>query len=246
MLGKPVHGKLQVGTTSSRLTILLPECNLSQLPAPETEIHVTRRVLSVCVLFLLVLVAALPHLTGARTFAASATPPAPPTFIPPTIGLPPGPPTPTSVTSPGATASPVVTATTVIGKRPSFSLQAARISKINSPADLRGLTAVRSGSRVWLMMYYTLWRMPKTTKRVSTYEVDYRGKTIFEVAFGGKFKAGETGRFSRYTVYAIPSSLPLGHYIFRVKLRVGSHTQTKLWPFSIARHDHVSTGVTGG
>jgi hypothetical protein len=118
-----------------------------------------------------------------------------------------------------------------------FQLQAARVSRPNSPGDLSGLAAVKPGSHVWLMMYYNITALPKSARRITTYEV-LRGKqTIFKVVYKGSSKAGEVGRFSRYAVYNVPSSLRFGQYAYRATLTIAGRRQTKTWKFTVGKRE---------
>ncbi|HLJ68296.1 MAG TPA: hypothetical protein VKX16_13135 [Chloroflexota bacterium] len=172
--------------------------------------------------------------------AQSATPPAPPTFVPTPIGGPPAPPAPTATSTPAPTSTATATATPSSAVSDAvFSLDAARVSKIDNPGDLSGLSAVRPGSHVWLMMYFTVRAITKPVMRSTTYTIKAGSHTIFKVTYRARVKPNQTGRYSRYQVYIIPSTLPFGKYQFRAVLAFGSRHETKIWHFSVARHDHV-------
>jgi len=188
---------------------------------------------------------------GARHGLAAGNPPPPPTFVPTVIPPPPPPPTPTSA-PPTATplASPTATATvnptTVPSAAPTataipslYSLDAARVSKLHDPGDLAGLTAVRPGSHVWLMIYYTFHSLPHAVSRVATYDILGGTRLLYRIAYRATEKAGTSGRFVKYTVYHLASTLPFGDYRFRATLAVGGRTQVKTWKFRLAAHDHV-------
>lgn len=189
-------------------------------------------------------------------FAAPVIPPPPPTYVPTVIPPPPGPPTPTQTPAPPTatstptsvpTASPVVTAvgsptaaTTPTAVAASlFSLDAARVSKLHNSGDLSGLAAVRPGSQVWLMIYYTLHPLPRKVSRVATYDILKGSALLYRIVFRATEKAGTSGRFVKYTVYHLPSSLPFGSYRFRATLAIAGATQVKQWKFVLAAHDHV-------
>lgn len=179
-----------------------------------------------------------------RGFAAAATPPAPPTFVPTPIGAPPGPPTGTPAPSAPATATAITTPTgtttaTVAGT--AFSLDAARVSRVNNPGNLSGLSAVKRGSKVWLMMYFTVSHLAKAVTRVTTYTIQYRGRVIFKVAYRGKMSRSEVGRFSRYTVFSVSRSLPYGSYVYKATLAVGKVSRTKRWTFAVAQRNRTAT-----
>lgn len=121
-----------------------------------------------------------------------------------------------------------------------FSLDAVRVSKVNNPGNLEGLAAVKPGSTVWLMMYYTVGMVPSSVKRITTYTVQYKGKTIFQVTYKGSQKTSDVGRFSRYTEYSVPAGLPYGHYVYRAALTLGRHSVKKSWKFQVAKQERVA------
>ncbi len=141
--------------------------------------------------------------------------------------------TPTAI--PTATAKPVSAA---------FSLDAARVSKIGNPGNLQGLASVKRGSKVWLMMYYTIDSLRKQVTRTTMYDVRYHGKTVFQVAYRSKEKKGDSGRFSRYTVYTVPGTLPFGKYYFHATLRLGSHVATRSWGFQVGTRERVARSTS--
>jgi len=118
-----------------------------------------------------------------------------------------------------------------------FSLDAARVARENDPGDLKGLATIKPGSRVWLMMYYTVSSLPRAATRITSYEVLFKGKTLYKVSYRGKMKAGETGRFSRYDVFSVPSSLAFGSYVFKAHLTIAKHQKTKAWNFKVGRQE---------
>jgi hypothetical protein len=120
----------------------------------------------------------------------------------------------------------------------SFSLDAARVSRTGNPGNLEGLAAVKPGSTVWLMMYYTVKRMPKTVTRVTVYEVDSGSHAIYKIAY--KHNTKEVGRFSRYTVYHVPASLAFGPYVFRATLRFGGRSRARAWKFQVAHQEKIA------
>lgn len=181
--------------------------------------------------------------------AAEATPPLPPTYLPSPIPGPPNPPTaipsPTStVVTPLPSATPVATAritpTAVAAIR--FTLDAARVSHVNNPGDLSGLAAVRPGTKVWLMMYYTVTSISKNLTRTVTYELQTKGKTFYRSIFKTTAKVSDgTGRFSRFDEYQFARTQPYGDYALKVTLTMGSQTQTTVWKFSIAKQERAAT-----
>lgn len=177
------------------------------------------------------------------TLAASSTPQA----MPSPIGNPPGPPTSTPVATPVSTApatTPVATGTpaaTAVTHTLSFSLDAVRVSKPGNNGDLSGLAAVRPGTKVWLMMYFTVRSLPRKETRVTTYTIQYNGKTVYTKSFQGQMKRTEIGRFSRYTVYDVPRTFPYGRYVFRATLNIGRASHAKGWKFRVARQELPAT-----
>jgi hypothetical protein len=177
-----------------------------------------------------------------HTLAAAVTPPAPPTFVPTPIGAPPGPPTPRASVSatagPSATVTPGTTPTAVAGS--SFHLDAVRLSLPNNKGDLSGLAAVKRGATVWLMMYFTVKHLPAKVRRLTTYQINYAGKPVYKVTYRESVKGPYVGRFSRYSVYSIPSSLSYGSYVYRATLAFGKGAQTKSWKFQIGKQNRVA------
>ncbi len=195
---------------------------------------------------------------GANWASAQGAPPNPPTFIPTPIGSPPPPPTLTPTPTPRATAtkaasgSPTATAaaTSTPTKGPAqeadFTLDAVRLSRVNNPGNLEGLAAVKPGTRVWLMMYYTVRSMPGPMKRTTSYSIMYSGKTLFRVKYSSTAKPAELGRYSRYSVYVLPRTLPFGRYMFKASLSFGPTAATKLWKFAVAKQELVSSTSGSG
>lgn len=180
-----------------------------------------------------------------RGFADPLTPPPPPTFIPTPVSGPPGPPTPVPSVTPtvSATAAASSTPTATATARPSavaFSLDAARVAKVGDRGDLQGLAAIKPGSKVWLMMYYTVSAATPGITRTTTYQIQSHGHTIFQVTYRLKESSPEMGRLSRYTVYAVPRTLPYGAYLYRAILKLGKQTRKRTWKFQVARQQRVA------
>jgi hypothetical protein len=127
----------------------------------------------------------------------------------------------------------------------SFSLDAARVSRENTPGDLSGLAAVTRSSRVWLMMYFTVKSVPKALKRITTYTIRFQRRTIYQAVYQSAQKTSDLGRYSRYVAYTFPASLPYGTYAFRAKLSIGGITESKTWPFRVARQERVAKNTAG-
>lgn len=178
------------------------------------------------------------HPSG-RTLASALTPQVLPTSTPtsvptPVVQTPVG----TSTTVPS---TPMPSATPAARASLSFSLDAARVSKVGNAGDLGGLVSVKPGTRVWLMMYYTVRSMPSSMQRTTLYEIESGGKSVFRQAFRTTIKRSELGRFSRYTVYTVPPSLRYGPYRFRAVLTIGTVTRSKGWKFRIGKQELPAT-----
>jgi hypothetical protein len=145
----------------------------------------------------------------------------------------------TATASGTLTPSPTPAATTAPAAL-AFSLDAARVARVNNPGNFSGLSAVKRGTRVWLMMYYTVSNISHSSNRLTTYRVGYRGKTVFNIAYKTKIKTSERGRFSRYQVFDVPSTLPYGHYTFHATLSIGNRSQSKGWHFTVATKEVVA------
>jgi hypothetical protein len=189
---------------------------------------------------LLVLMVAGSQMRPRQGLAAEATPPSPPTFVPTPIGSPPAPPTftPTAaaVGSPTAAATETQAATgtaTAVVRRAAFTLDAARVALPDNPGNFAGLLSVKPGTRVWLMMYYTVHTLPSKTTRATTYQIMYGSKTIFKVGYRSSIKPSELGRYSRYQVFDVPAGLPFGRYSFKAVLSIAGMQRSRTWHFSI-------------
>lgn len=182
-----------------------------------------------------------------KGMAAESTPPPPPTYVPTTIPGPPPPPTPipiaTSTPSVTSTASPTASPSPTATAKPAaafFSLDAARVSRVGNPGNLQGLAEVKRGSKVWLMMYYTVGALPRNLTRTTVYTVRYGKRTVYQVTYKSAEKAADHGRFSRFTVYAVPSTLPYGAYTYRATLSLAGQRRSKSWKFRIGRHARIA------
>ena len=178
-----------------------------------------------------------------RSYAAGATPPIPPTFVPTPIGSPPSPPT--------LTPSPVATSPTPVGSgTPSalptsttlsdafdFSMDAARVARPGNPGNFAGLAAVKPNTTVWLMMYYTVNALARNATRITTYQVTYQGKVVFKVSYKTSIKKTEIGRFSRYQLFTIPRALPYGKYVFKASLAISDIAKSKGWHFAVGKKE---------
>jgi hypothetical protein len=117
------------------------------------------------------------------------------------------------------------------------------VAKVHNPGDFRGLLAVRPGSTVWLMMYYTLKSLPKQMTRLTTYTIKYRGRIIFQISYKAPIKSTDVGRRSRYTVYRIPRTARFGSYVYSAALQIGKRRQTKSWKFAVAKHNRETSAA---
>jgi hypothetical protein len=90
------------------------------------------------------------------------------------------------------------------------------------------------------MLYFTVNNLPKKMRFTTTYEVRYKGRSIYQVAYGNTAKRADVGRFSRYTPYTAPATLALGHYVFHATLKFGHDLRTRHWNFSVARHERMA------
>lgn len=118
------------------------------------------------------------------------------------------------------------------------------MAKVHNPGDFRGLLAVRPGSTVWLMMYYTLKSLPKPMTRLTTYTIRYQGKVLFQISYKAPIKSTDVGRRSRYTVYTIPRTAHFGSYVYTAVLQIGKRHQTKSWKFAVAKHNRETSEST--
>jgi hypothetical protein len=215
--------------------------------------HVRKLIaLAAALCWILVLCLVLPTLLGGQTvqsLAAQLTPPAPPTYVPTPIGPPPMPPTLVSASSatpqPSGTltASPVPAATTSATLE--YRLDAARVSAVGNPGNLAGLASTKPGNRVWLMMYYTIAAISRPAVRTTVYSITYKGRAIYRVTYRSHMKPSGSGRFSRYTVYDVPRTLPYGTYFYRATLSIGATRQTKTWKFALARRERPAASNSG-
>jgi len=178
-----------------------------------------------------------------RILAAALTPGPNPTYLPGAIGTPPPPPTftPGPSTPLPVTATPVGTATTTVTQHLNFTLDAARVSQVGDKGDLAGLAAIKPGTRVWLMMYYTVRSLPRNMTRVTTYTVTFGKQTVYSRSFKTTIRRTEIGRFSRYDSYTVPPALPYGKYAFRATLVIGKTSRAKNWKFRVAKEQLPAT-----
>jgi hypothetical protein len=96
-----------------------------------------------------------------------------------------------------------------------------------------GLPAAPLGKTVWLMMYYTMTRVPQSVSWVATYTVTHAGKLMGQFKYHGQMSAGTTGSFVRYAPFALAPSFAPGRYSFRASLSVGGRVETRTWGFNV-------------
>jgi hypothetical protein len=142
---------------------------------------------------------------------------------------------PTETPAPPPTATPTTAPTAVPAHRLRFSLDAARVAPVHDPGKGRGLDMVRPGEKVWLMMYYTVRDLKASVKRVTAYDIHRGAKAQFKASYTGKQTRKELGRFIRYTVYQVPKDMPPGLYVYQATLKLGGHTQHRMWRFAVLR-----------
>ena len=180
-------------------------------------------------------VAALAAVSPAKSRAAGdSTVPPPPSMIPTPIGGPPNPPTPVA-TATSAAPGPTPTATHVSAASLVFTLDAARVSPVNDKGDRKGLTKVRRGQTVWLMMYFTVKSVPKATQRVTTYQLSHSGKPVYHASYKGTESAKDIGEYSRYVPVTLGATLAPGRYHFVALLTIGTKTQKRSWSFDLVK-----------
>jgi hypothetical protein len=179
-----------------------------------------------------------------RSYAAGATPPIPPTFVPTPIGSPPAPPTLTPSPAPAISPTPAGSGTasalptsTTLSDVFEFSMDAARVARPGNPGNFSGLAAVKPSSTVWLMMYYTVSALPRNATRITTYQVTYQGRVVFKVAYKTSIKKSEIGRFSRYQVFTVPRTLPYGKYLFKASLSISDIAKSRGWHFAVGKKE---------
>ena len=175
---------------------------------------------------------------SSRTLASALTPQVSATSTPTTV---PTPVVQTPVATSTVAPTPAATSTPAARTSLSFSLDAARVSKVGNAGDLSGLASVKPGTRVWLMMYYTVRSIPKNLQRITMYEIDSGSNPVFRQSFRTTIKRTELGRFSRYTVYTVPASLRYGPYRFRAVLSIGKVTRAKGWKFRVGKQELPAT-----
>jgi hypothetical protein len=165
-------------------------------------------------------------------------------------------PTPTATATPTAsqTSTPVPTATPTPRPTPtptatltpppplSFTLDAARVSRVSDKGNHRGLNYAQQGQSVNLTIYYTVSSLPHAVTRLTTYEIDRGSRIVFKAEYRGIQGARELGAQVRYIPYKIPKILPPDLYTFRATLQLASVGKTALWNFAVIRPQVISPG----
>ena len=134
-------------------------------------------------------------------------------------------------TSPPPTATPSPTS----APRLTWSLDAARVQKAGSLANMKGMKSARRGQTVWLFVYFTVSRVPKQTTLYATYAVKHGSSNVRSKTYKATQHKNETGRFARYDDWVIPSKQPLGTYTFKATVQIGNQKKSVTWKFSIVR-----------
>jgi hypothetical protein len=91
-------------------------------------------------------------------------------------------------------------------------------------------------------MYFTVRSSPASYRRITTYDVQSNGKSVFKVSFSTTQKPTDLGHFVRYTIYVVPRTLPYAVYEFRATLRIDSKQQTRAWRFAVVRSASLVSG----
>lgn len=179
---------------------------------------------------------ATPRPTATPTPTSTPTPTPTPTSTPS--------PTPTSTPSPTPPPTPTATATGPPPPPPvlSFSLDAARVSKLADRGNGRGLNLAQQGQRVNLSIYYTVRSLPRAVSRLTTYEIDRGSRVIFKAAYRGTQGTQQLGAQVRYIAYRIPPHLAPGVYTFRAILQLASVRKTAFWSFAVVRPALIAPG----
>jgi hypothetical protein len=109
------------------------------------------------------------------------------------------------------------------------------VQKSGSRANMKGITRVRRGQTVWLFVYYTVSHVPKKVTRYQTYAVLRANKTMSSKTYKGTQNKGETGRYARFDTWTAPKKAPLGRYVFKGTVRLGSKSRSATWKFQVIR-----------
>jgi hypothetical protein len=167
-------------------------------------------------------------------------------------------PTPTPVQSSTSAASPTPTATPTSTPRPaatptqtstptatrvlSFTLDGSRVTRAAGSGCAKGdLDGVNAGTRVCMMMTYTVRSMPGDLARLTRYELRFGSHVVFAADYTGTQKASEVGGFVRYIAYTLPAGLSPGVFDFRASLKIDSMTKVRVWRFAVLRSASVAS-----
>lgn len=92
------------------------------------------------------------------------------------------------------------------------------------------------------MVYYTVRSLTHPTTRVTTYSILRKGGVVYRIVYKAPMSTQELGRFSRYTIYDLPKTMPYGKYTYLASLKIGKKSKTRSWTFAVARRDRIISG----
>jgi hypothetical protein len=130
---------------------------------------------------------------------------------------------------------PTATPSPTSAPRLTWAINAARVQKRGSSADMKGIKTVHRGQTVWLFLYYTVTHAPKKMSFYSTYTVMHGSSTVRSKTYKGKQNKNGTGRFGRYDDWTVPARQPLGKYTFKATLQFGKQKKSATWTFKVVR-----------
>ncbi len=146
--------------------------------------------------------------------------------------------TPTETPPPTDTATPApptATPAPTSAPRLTWEINAARVQKKGSLANMKGMKTVHRGQTVWLFVYYTVTRAPKKMSFYSTYAVFHGSSRVRSKTYKGTQNKNGTGRFGRYDDWTALRTQPLGRYTFKASLQFGKKKKTATWTFNVVR-----------
>jgi hypothetical protein len=145
-------------------------------------------------------------------------------------------PTPIPTSTPRPTVTPTATSTSAPARSLNFSLDGARVNRAAgngcAKSDVDGVDA---GTRICMMMTYTVRSMPGDLARLTKYELRFGSRTAFAAEYSGTQKVSELGGFVRYIAYTLPSGLNPGVYDFKATLKIDNVTKERDWRFAVLR-----------
>jgi hypothetical protein len=84
-------------------------------------------------------------------------------------------------------------------------------------------------------MYYTVYSLPKSLTRLTTYDITVSGRSVFKAEYRGTQAVHDVGTFVRYILYTIPHGLAPDVYTFRATLTLGKVSKSRTWQFAVVR-----------